>query len=254
MIKRSVLIFLPFVITALAYKSMTWTLPLLRTTAIYVAEPYHLEMSLFGLAGQTPNQFLQANFVHPFLDFLCGAAYLTFTLEYVLLTLVLAFGLKKFKEGFFLASGYLFVNLAGFIIYHLYPAAPPWYVEQYGLTAAAILNAPAQAAGAARFDALVGHPFFAQMYAQSSNVFGAIPSLHVSYPFFAFLTLFFMRKEINISGLWIFQMLYGALMCFSAVYLFHHYMIDVIAGLLLTSIVFSFMHIFFAKRFSTSLR
>ena len=78
------------------------------------------------------------------------------------------------------------LNLAGYVGYLVYPAAPPWYVDRYGL-GPALLTAPPEAAGAARFDALLGVSWFAEYYGRSANVFGAIPSLHVGQTFLAVL-------------------------------------------------------------------
>jgi membrane-associated phospholipid phosphatase len=82
------------------------------------------------------------------------------------------------------------------------------------------------AAGAARFDALVGWSYFQEFYARSRNVFGAMPSLHAAYPVVVLLAVWTVPRR------WV-RALAGAfavLVAFAAVYLYHHYVLDVIAG------------------------
>jgi membrane-associated phospholipid phosphatase len=124
------------------------------------------------------------------------------------------------------ARCFLVVNVMGFITYLVYPAAPPWYVAAHGFGTAEAGTMPSPA-GAERFDALFGTHFFDRMYGHSIDVYGAIPSLHVAYPLLAFL-LALRTHELR----WV-RVPAGAfslLMCFSAVYLQHHYVIDVLFG------------------------
>src|SRR5262249_45647695 len=77
------------------------------------------------------------------------------------------------------------------------------------------------------FDALLGTHLFDHMYSRSVEVFGAIPSLHAAYPALAAI-LVFRTAELRwarwpAAG-------YAAVMWFSAVYLQHHYVIDVVLG------------------------
>ena len=65
----------------------------------------------------------------------------------------------------------------------------------------------------------------ANFYKRSANVFGAMPSLHVAYPMSTFLALRGMGKRWTVPVL-VFSLVVG----FAAVYLQHHYLIDVIAG------------------------
>jgi len=124
---------------------------------------------------------------------------------------------------------FLFMNLAGFVTYYIYPAAPPWYVADYGL-GPANMAARSSAAGAARWDALTGIPYFQEFYGRSADVFGAIPSLHVSYPLLTFLHGRELRKRwLDVASFGLFL-----LVSFAAVYLNHHYVLDVLLGVLYT--------------------
>src|SRR6185436_10184475 len=71
--------------------------------------------------------------------------------------------------------GFLVLNVAGFVTYHLYPAAPPWYYHAHGCVVD-VAAAPSPGPNLARVDALLGVSLFAHLYHQSSWVFGAMPS------------------------------------------------------------------------------
>jgi membrane-associated phospholipid phosphatase len=123
-----------------------------------------------------------------------------------------------------LAWVFLVTNLIGVLTYMVFPVAPPWYILEYG-PGPAQLSAVGSAAGAARFDALLGISYFEQFYGRSPNVFGAMPSLHTAYPILA--TLAVWKKGWGwrlICGL------FAVAVGFSAVYLSHHYILDVLGG------------------------
>jgi len=89
-------------------------------------------------------------------------------------------------------------------------------------------NTPGNTAGLARFDTLVHAGIFQSLYAKGSNVFAAMPSLHSSYPV---IVLYYAIK--NKAGYM--NIVFGTVMCgiwFAAVYSNHHYVLDVIAGII----------------------
>src|SRR5262249_6722345 len=105
----------------------------------------------------------------------------------------------------------------------IYPAAPPWYVSDHGFSVD--LTVRASPAGAIRFDHLIGFPLMQSFYGKSADVFGAIPSLHVVYPFLAMVYGWHLPRFRKFAvGYWL-------LVCFSAVYLNHHYLLDLFVGL-----------------------
>lgn len=216
---------LPFLLSAIVYDSMRYIGHEWRIN-IHIEEPYQIEKNLFGIVSSgiilTPNEYLRP-FYNSFLDVFCGIGYLTFVLNYILFCVYFYMnGLlslaKKTSWCFFVA------NFIGVIIYHLYPAAPPWYVDLYGFDLN--LNVPPNPAGAIRFDEFFNINVFQNMYSKSTNVFAAIPSLHVAYPF---LFLFF---SFYIKRFRLFAILYFISVSFGAVYLFHHYIIDILIGYL----------------------
>lgn len=120
---------------------------------------------------------------------------------------------------------FLVLNLLGWATWHIYPAAPPWYVEKYGL-GPTDLGVPASAAGLVRFDELLGVGLFQGAYSYSEVVFGAIPSLHAAY---AFLAVYF---AVKFGAARFASFVFFAAMGFAAVYLSHHYVLDVVLGAL----------------------
>lgn len=187
---------------------------------------YQLEKSIFGLMHQgvlvTPNEYWQMNHT-TVLDIVSGLFYLSW------IPVPLAFAGYLFfyhKPAFFYFSlTFLLVNLIGFAIYYIYPAAPPWYVQQYGFEF--IANTKGNTAGLSRFDAYFGVSIFKGLYEKSSNVFAAMPSLHSAYPVIVlYYGIKYQLGKINwllgliVLGIW-----------FSAVYSSHHYILDVLAGI-----------------------
>jgi inositol phosphorylceramide synthase catalytic subunit len=216
----------PFLLWALVYDSMRWYADYIRSPVIHLREPYSFDLRFFGIrtprGDLTPNEYLQIH-TSKALDLVCGLAYTPFFFigESVILALYLFFkGQTRLAERF--AWVFVWSNFLGFSLYYIYPAAPPWYVAAHGFVAD--LSVRASPAGALRFDDLVGLPLMQGFYGKSADVFGAIPSLHVVYPMLALIYGFRLPRFRVVA------ILYFLLVCFSAVYLDHHYLIDLFVG------------------------
>jgi membrane-associated phospholipid phosphatase len=192
---------------------------------VHVAQPYLLERKWFGVGGHTPNEWLDVHH-NPVLDLACGFAYLVYIAEYLAVAFILFFR-KRFDALRTFAICFLVANVLGFATYYIYPAAPPWYVSLYGFGPARMDIQPA-AAAATRFDRLLGTHFFDEMYGRGVDVYGAFPSLHVTYPLIV-VWMTFRTRELRWAR--IPAVLFFLLMCLSAVYLQHHYVIDVLLGI-----------------------
>ncbi len=226
--RKLILGFSVFIVFWIIYDSMR-IIPNYEVSIAHIKEPYNLEKFLFGFQylGEriTPNEYFLQNNV-PFLDFLSGFFYINW------MPVPIGFGIYLYisdKELFLKYSiAFLLVNIIGFIVYYIYPAAPPWYVQQYGFDLH--IGIPGNRAGLERFDSLIGIPVFEAIYNKNANVLAAMPSLHSAYPvvvlFYAFKkrisTLTKILFVIFLFGIW-----------FSAIYSSHHYIIDVIAGVLI---------------------
>ena len=216
---------LPFFLAGVLYDNFRLVADLRST--VRVDELYHAELAWFGVETNTGRQIwplLLADYTHPALDLICGLTYLLYLPQ----TFAVGIGLFFLDQGRMKVLGlsFLLVNVLGLITYLVYPAAPPWYVQTYGL-GPAVLDAAPSAAGTARFDALLGVSVFEQFYSRSANVFGAMPSLHCAYPTVVFATVW------RINAAWAVSTgLFALLMMFSALYLQHHYVWDVVIGVL----------------------
>jgi len=195
---------------------------------VHVAGPYLVEKAIFGIptaAGRvTPNEIF-LGWHTDWLDVLTAFPYLTYIFEAV--ALFLYFFIKDKERCWRFGWVFFAVNIAGMLTTTLLPVAPPWYVTEHGL-GPAIRGVVGHPAAALRFDALTGTHVFATLYARESEVFGAIPSLHAAYPLLVALSL---NRETLRPWLQRLAWAYCALMAFAAVYLQHHYVIDVAIGL-----------------------
>jgi inositol phosphorylceramide synthase catalytic subunit len=217
--------FFPFIATGVIFDSMRYFYWPAIEGRVHVAGPYHFERNWFGIGGRTPNEWLDAHHTAA-LDLACGFAYLVYVGEYLAVAFLLFFR-RRFDALRTFALCFLVVNLLGFATYFAYPVAPPWYVTQYGFGPARMDIHPA-AAAASRFDQLLGTHFFQEMYGRGVDVYGAFPSLHVAYPLIAVWMVFRIRELRWWRAPAVFFFL---LMCLSAVYLQHHYVIDVLLGI-----------------------
>ncbi len=229
--RKFILGFSVWIIYWIIYDSMR-IIPNYEVSTVHIKQPYELEKSLFGIfSGNTlltPNEYFLIHH-NSVLDFLSGFFYINWV------PVPFAFAVYLFiknKELFIKFSlVFLFVNIAGFIIYYIYPAAPPWYVQIYGFDLK--IGVPGNRAGLARFDELIGVPVFEGIYNKNANVLAAMPSLHATYPL---IVLYFGLKKGLKKINWLFVIFMMGIW-FSAVYSSHHYIIDIIVGIILAVIV-----------------
>ncbi|MEM6788740.1 MAG: phosphatase PAP2 family protein [Myxococcota bacterium] len=212
-------LFSPVILTGITYDNVRLLVDL--RGEIHVDDLYAAELALFGIDGMVPALWFETR-THPLADFIAGIAYIVY-LYVPMLTAVALFWIDR-RAMLLVGASFLATNLLGIAVYLGYPAAPPWYVDMYGLGPANLAAVP-NAAGAVRFDQLVGVDYFTEFYKRSANVFGAMPSLHTAYPTSTALALYSTGKK----G-WRPVALFSLLVGFSAVYLQHHYILDVIAG------------------------
>lgn len=194
--------------------------------SVSINELYQLEKKLFGFQLNgilvTPNEYWRLNYSNT-LDILAGFFYLSWIPVPLTFAGVLFFYNKR--EFFYFSLTFLLVNLLGFCVYYIYPAAPPWYVQQYGFDF--IANTKGNTAGLSRFDAFFGVEIFKGLYEKSSNVFAAMPSLHSAYPL---IVLYYgIRNKLGWINLLLAIITIG--IWFAAVYSSHHYVLDVLAGI-----------------------
>ena len=221
--------FFPFILTGVLYDSMRYYYWPGISGHIHIAEPYYRDLRYFGI-NDGGNRFTANEFFarHPkvWLDLMCGFAYLVFVGEYFCAAFYLFFR-ERWVALRTCALSFLIVNLLGFITYYIYPAAPPWYVTRYGVLGPPRMDVHSSAAATTRFDRILGTHFFEHIYAHGVDVYGAYPSLHVSYPLLTFLIV---RTQPELKWLLAPAFAFYLLMCLSAMYLQHHYVVDVLMG------------------------
>ena len=220
----------PWLVFACSYDGMR-LLPNYEVNPIDTRGIYEAEKSLFGI-GTAAGTLIPGEWFNlhncAFADFMAGFFYLCWVP--VPLGFAIYLYLKGKREMYLRFSlAFLFVNLVGFVGYYIHPAAPPWYVIEHGFTP--VLNTPGSVAGLGRFDALVGAPVFHSIYCNNSNVFAAVPSLHAAYMLVATIYAIISRQSKFCIGIF-------AFICmgiwWTAVYSTHHYIIDVLLGILTT--------------------
>ena len=208
---------------------------------VNIASLYHFEKELFGISHAnsvlTPNEYFGLHH-NTFLDILSGIFYLCWIPVPLIYACILFF--KNRRLFFEFSLTFLLANLIGFIGYYVYPAAPPWYVTNYGFDF--ISHTPGNTAALSRFDQLLGVGIFAGLYSKSSNVFAAMPSLHAAY---MLLVVFFSFRN-GFSKFTVLFLFITLGIWFTAVYSNHHYIVDVLAGIA-TAILAYFLFRFFLK-------
>jgi len=230
--------FAPFILFVILYDSLR-PLHNLNIAEIHIKDLYDLDKSLFGITSNGEKLSLNEYAIqhrNSILDFLSGAFYLSWV-PFPILFGFYMFIKKRYALVFNFWTAFLITNLIGFLAYIFYPAAPPWYYFQYGTEL--IKDTIGNPAGLAWFDELLGVTIFKDLYSQSANVFGAMPSLHAAYPMI--LSYYSFKNKNKILSLMFLCTMVGIWV--AAVYTTHHYMLDVIMG-----IVCGLLGIFLSER------
>ncbi len=204
----------------LRYIPFHWLIP------IHVKQPYSLEKALFGITQQgrllTPNEFLYQYLWKGF-DLISGIMYFL-NEPMAILMIIYLWKFKNQKTAARYSMAFFLMYMAAYVAYVLYAAAPPWYVAKYGFIQPSGFI-PGDPAGMVRFDQLIGLSLSAGFYNLSPVVFGAIPSMHAG----AAMLIWLYSRQVGKKSFLFFGG-YFFLMCFAAIYLQHHYVIDLIWG------------------------
>jgi hypothetical protein len=209
---------------------------------VHIEALYNLEKQIFGVeqAGHiiTLNEYWRIHGT-TFLDILTGLFYLCW------IPVPLGFAAYLFftrrRQFLYFSLTFVVVNLLGFVIYYTYPAAPPWYVQYHGFQ---FYKATAgNTAGLVKFDTYFNINLFKSIYSKGSNVFAAMPSLHSSYPLIV--VYYAIKNRLGWANLFFITVTVG--IWFSAVYTSHHYLLDVLAGILTAAAGITLFNFIIAK-------
>jgi membrane-associated phospholipid phosphatase len=213
----------PIALLGLLYDGMRYVKTLgITAERVHLCDVRGVDAKLFGHSGATVHDWLQQHAVLG-LDLLAAVPYGTF------LFVEIAFGVWLFTRSSDALTrfGWAFftMNALAFVTYHVYPTAAPWYYHAHGCTVDLATRATA-GPNLLRVDAYLGTTYFEALYARSSSIFGAMPSMHAAYPALIVIAgwpwLRTTGRALTIS--------WAALMAFAAVYTDHHWVIDVLAG------------------------
>jgi hypothetical protein len=219
----------PLATVAVVYDAMRFVKNIgISPENIHVCDLREHELALFGVGSGASRMTLQDFFlVHhwDWLDVYCAVPYGTF------IFVSMVFGVFLYLRSFVALQRYgwtfLCMNLAAFATYHIYPAAPPWYFHVTHSCVADMATHASEGSHLANVDRILGIPYFNSFYGRSADVFGAVPSLHVAYPLLILIEGWALFGPIRRG----FAILFTVSMCFAAIYLDHHYVIDVLLGL-----------------------
>jgi hypothetical protein len=222
--RRIAALALPFWLIAVAYSNVLPRM-LPSSNPIHVADLYQAELDWFGVghgAERTivPDLFRQRHW--PVADLVFGLVYLCYLPEVVPFFLWLAWRDQRLLAK--LMWTLLLVHLAGYATWIIWPAAPPWYVEQYGL-GSALVDTVGSPAGIAQLDDLLGLGLAKAIYARNADVFGAMPSIHV-----ASATVYACAATAMGRRCFAAATTFTCLVALGAIYFRHHYILDVLAG------------------------
>ena len=229
-VRKLIVAFLPIILFVLIYDFM-------RVYPNYMVNPidtlgiYGMEKTLFGISvdGEfmIPCEYFKQNH-WSVLDIMSGIFYLCWVPLPIIYGLYLYFTNRR-ALCFRFTTAFLVVNLVGFSGYYIYPAAPPWYVMDFGFVPDHSIGG--QVAGFAYFDEITGLGVFKMLYGKNANVFAAIPSLHSAYVPVAL----YYALRTKPSNFWLTLLIFVTIgIWFSAVYSGHHYIIDVVLGVMCT--------------------
>jgi membrane-associated phospholipid phosphatase len=220
--KRFLIDVSPIIAVGIGYDLVRYVRPFaVKPERVLGCELRAADTALFPAAGGSVQEWLAARHL-PWLDLVFAVPYTIF------IYLVFVYGTYLFFRDRPRMRHYLLAfavgNYLSFACWLLLPAAPPWYVHAHGCVIDT--SVAANPAGLARVDAMFGMHYFASFYGRASAVFGAMPSMHCAYPLIGLLTAW--RKASASSR--VVHVGYTLLMSTAAMYLDHHWAVDVIAG------------------------
>ena len=180
------------------------------------------ELALFAVApGVTPQDWFAAH-NSPLLDLIFSVPYAIFAYVAIIYAGYLYFVDRPRMRHYLWA--FAIANFISFTMWLVIPAAPPWYIRQYGC--GIDLSVAPSAAALNRVDAYLGIDYFQRFYSRAASVFGAMPSMHCAYPMLGLLTAWksttWKTRPVHIA--------YALFMFAAAVYLDHHWILDALAG------------------------
>ena len=212
----------PYVATGLGWDLVRYLRPLFVLPGrVLSCELRNLDSLFYFNNGRTIGETFAAR-ATPVLDLICAVPYTIFVYLVLLYAGYLFFRDRPLLRVYLWA--FAIANYISFVCWLLLPAAPPWYVHAHGC--AVDLATLPNPAGLGRIDELLQIHYYRDFYARAATPFGAMPSMHCAYPIIGLVSAW--RSASTPARL--LHLGYTALMAFAAMYLDHHWLVDVIAG------------------------
>lgn len=213
----------PYVAVAIGYDLVRYARPFfVKADRVLGCDLRAAELALFSAGPNTTFQDYFARHNAPVFDLLFAVPYTIFVYLVLIYAAYLYFKDRVRMRVYLWA--FAIGNFISFVCWLVFPAAPPWYLRAHGCTIDPF--ALPNAAALARVDALLGIHYYETFYSRASSIFGALPSMHCAYPVIGLLTAWraatWRTRPIHVA--------YSIVMAVAAVYLDHHWVIDVIAG------------------------
>jgi len=227
----------PFFAFWLVYDRLRLIQPLLYSRVV-VNAPFQIERSLFGWMsnGDVPAHAVQtwlathAGFP-AVIEWTAQLIYFShlFVVPIVCVVIwLLGSSRNEYREVFArYVRAFAIVNFGAIALYLTFPVAPPWWLTLNGL------SQPTAGSVATTDVAAAMHGTVIQaMIRNASQWFAAIPSLHGGYPVLLLMLGWPQRSRLAV----VFVIAYGVLMWAATVALNQHYIIDLLAGAMLSVI------------------
>jgi membrane-associated phospholipid phosphatase len=205
--------FAPFLLLLATYDSLRGMADTLGLASLHITDLIDWERAMF--AGHIPSHvFQQALGDQPFtgaLDIVANGFYMS----HFLVPVVVAVLLWQFRRNRYwpFLLGLTVLSYSGFLTYVFFPAAPPWWATFYGY----LPDQPVY---------LTHSVITMENILAGANPVAAMPSLHTAYPVYVSLFCVFVwgRKAL-------FTLILPLGVALSSIYLGHHYVVDVVAGI-----------------------
>jgi membrane-associated phospholipid phosphatase len=219
----------PAVILLFAYSSMKMIAGDLDH--VYIKGLYDLELFFFGwlFDGQIPAFWFQ-NYQYTPLVLITAIIYSLHIFIPIFLAILVGY-ISDNKEALrFMIISLVFTCFLAFVTFTLFPTAAPWYVDKYGyVQPSKTVGLTESAGGLLIIDDIFNIKLFGPYYENyNADPFAAFPSMHSGFSFFS--AFYFIKYYKHKSKFTWLALLYPLSVWFSAVYLQHHYIVDLIAG------------------------
>jgi membrane-associated phospholipid phosphatase len=245
----------PFLLLWIVYDQMRYIAD--NQDWINVKPVYNLEFEMFGwMFGDKIPAFWAQEHQNVIITLFFSFIYTVHPIAPLILAIVIYYKSKDqetFKE---FSHAFLLTCYLALITFALYPVAPPWYIwnEGNGLLfrqPEMLTNIKESAAGLIKSDDYLSITAFGDFYGSfNSNPYAAVPSLHSAFSCLtAYYTIYRYKHKSN--KVWLFAIYPVTVWC-AAVYLNHHFVVDLIAGLIYAYFSIKIVRFIRRKRGKTS--